>query len=118
MALLTKGAILEAEDRKFKDVDVPEWGGSVRIAVMSAEARDRYESSLMEMQQDGTATKNLENIRAKLVSACIVDENGKTMFTYKELADKSGRVLDRLFNECSKLNALGEEGIEDAAKNS
>ena len=38
MALLTRDEILAADDIKTEDVEVPEWGGDVRVSVMS---RDR-----------------------------------------------------------------------------
>ncbi|MBI0320545.1 hypothetical protein JBF12_47905, partial [Streptomyces javensis] len=41
--LLGKQQILDAQDRRHEDVAVPEWGGSVRVAMMSARDRDRWE---------------------------------------------------------------------------
>lgn len=115
--LLSKNQILDASDRKSIDVDVPEWGGSVRLAVMSGTARDAYEASLVTMHKDGTADRDLTNIRAKLVAACLVDENFEPIFTALELGKKSGAVLDRLFDACNKLNMVSESEVEQAAKN-
>lgn len=115
--LLSKDQILSASDRKFIDVDVPEWGGSVRLAVMSGTARDCYEASLVQIGKDGKAQNDLSNIRAKLVSACLVDANFEPIFTAAELGKKSGAVLDRLFDACNKLNAVTDAEVEQAAKN-
>lgn len=118
--LLTKDQILQSEDRDSVDIDVKEWGGTVRLAVMSGSARDAYESSLIDIKDDGTATRNLENIRAKLVAASIVDEDGKTMFTADSIAalgNKNGTVLDRLYEVANQLNAVTQDKVEELAKN-
>lgn len=119
--LLTKEQILQSEDRESVDVEIKEWGGTVRLAVMSGTARDAYESSLIDLKEDGTATRNLENIRAKLVAASIVDEEGKTVFTADSivaLGNKNGAVLDRLYEVANQLNTVTQDKVEDLAKNS
>jgi hypothetical protein len=71
MAILTRDAILAAEDREYTTVDVPEWGGSVRLRSITVRERDRYEASLLE--QKGKDRKvNLDNARAKLIILCAV----------------------------------------------
>lgn len=115
--MLSKADILKAEDRNYRDVAVPEWGGTVRLAVMSGSARDQYEMNLTKVKPDGTREQDLSNIRAKLVSACLVDENFVPMFTAQELGKKNGKVLDRLFEIANELNATSEEEVEKAVKN-
>ena len=115
MALLTKEQILAMDDMTTKDVEVPKWG-TVRISTMSGAARDRYESSCL----GKNGTTNFDNIRARLVAACVVDEKGELMFTEKDiiaLGKKSGEALGMLFHECEKLNAMTDEDIEELAKN-
>lgn len=78
--MLTRDAIFAARDRAFEDVDVPEWGGMVRIAVITGTDRDAYEASMYEMK--GKEIKlNRDNMRAKLLARAIVDENLKRIFT-------------------------------------
>lgn len=113
---LTPKQILDAEDRKFKDLDVPEWGGTVRISTLSGKARDRFEGSILN-KQGGV---NHQNIRAKLCAACLVDEDGKLMFTENEierLGEKSCTALDKVFAEAQKLNGIGQAEIDELAKN-
>ena len=43
MTLLNKSQILAASDRKTEDLEVKEWGGTVRISTMSASDRDKWE---------------------------------------------------------------------------
>ena len=117
MALLTRDEILTAKDIKTEDVEVPEWGGTVRVSVMSGTARDRYESSLVDVEGKYVA---LENLRARFVSVCIVDDDGNMLFStddIKELGKKSADALDRVFKVASVLNGTGISGLESAAKN-
>ncbi len=76
---LKKEDILKANDSYYEDVDVPEWGGSVRIKVMSGSERDAYEASIYELK--GTEVKfNREDFRSKLLAKVIVDEKGDRPF--------------------------------------
>ena len=118
MKKLTAAEILSASDIERIEVDVPEWGGTVTIAVMSGKQRDSYEQQLSSRQ--GTRD-TVDNLRALYLSHCLVDDACKLLFTQADIAalgEKSGTVLGRLFNEAIRINALGLEGMEDIAKNS
>lgn len=121
MALLSKDAILAAQDRKSITVDVPEWGGEVRLMEMSGEDRLLYLSSILTYVTDKTGKVSVEanntNADAKLLARCIVDENGNRLFTEAEIAklgSKNGIVLDRLVNEANSLNAIAPGSVDDA----
>ncbi|WLQ15649.1 hypothetical protein O5O45_06930 [Hahella aquimaris] len=121
MSYLNKAQILSAQDIECVDVDVPEWGGTVRVALMSGAARDDYEGSLIRLAADGTAQRDLTNIRAKLVAVCLVDDNGERLFSesdVKALGAKSCAALDRVYHVAARLNRLTQGEVEDAAKNS
>lgn len=109
MTYLSKDDIFKADDRPTRDVEVPEWGGTVRVRGLSGAARDEFEESLRETRPDGTTVPNLLNSRAKLASLCIVDEDGNQMFNEFEvgrLSLKSSAALDRVVNAASELSAL------------
>ena len=42
MSLLSKEAILAAQDLPSEDVEVPEWGGTVRVRGLDGKGRDEY----------------------------------------------------------------------------
>ena len=114
--MLTKDDILNADDQKTMVVDVPEWGGEVTIAIMSGFARDRFEASLI---GKGGAT-NMQNVRAKLVAASIVDDKGELMFSggdILKLGKKSSVALDRVFSAAQEFNKITDEDVDDLAKN-
>ena len=120
MTLLTKSAILSADDLKTEDVEVPEWGGTVRVCAFSGRERDAFEASLV--RGDGKDRKvDLTNMRARLVALTVVDETGQKLFTHDDvdlLGAKSGAALDRVFAVAQKLNGLSAADVEDLTKNS
>lgn len=117
MTLLTKDQILGADDRGTKEVDVPEWGGSVLISAMSAAERDAFEASMLDKNQQA---KKLQNFRARFVARCIVDGDGNRLFSDKdivELGKKSAAPISRLFDECRELNGMTEADLEEIEGN-
>ena len=48
MTYLSRDAILQREDIKTEDVEVPEWGGTVRVRGMTGVQRDAFEASLIQ----------------------------------------------------------------------
>jgi len=47
MSLLSKTAILAANDLKSEDIEVPEWGGAVRVRSFTGRERDAFEASMV-----------------------------------------------------------------------
>lgn len=116
MTILNKQAILAAQDLKSEDVAVTEWGGEVRVRTLTGTERDAFESSLV---QDG-GKRDLSNLRARLLSLAIVDENGARLFSEADiplLGGKSAAALDRLFEVAQRLNGIGEKEQAALAKN-
>lgn len=117
MAILTREQILSNSDLKTEIIDVPEWGGEVRVATMSGFARDRFEASVT--GKNGGV--NTQNIRAKLAAATIVDEHGTPIFDENDIAKlgkKSCAALDRIFATAQRLNLITDQDVEGLAKNS
>ena len=118
MTLLTKEQIFKADDVETRDVEVPEWGGTVRVSMMTGSARDSYEAGLYQSRKGDQ--ENFENLRARYLSYCVVNDDGKLMFTAKDLiklGTKSAFALDRVFSVASELNGTSEDGMEEVAKN-
>ncbi len=120
MGVLTKKQILEAQDLRMEEVYVPEWGGSVFVKTLTGAERDWLEGEAITKQGDNIM-QNYRNHRARIVVACTVDEKGKSLFSYKdveELGKKSASALDRIADAAQKFNALTQEDLEAARKNS
>lgn len=117
MTLLTRDQILAAQDLQAVDVDVPEWGGAVRVRMMSGTEREAFTSSMV--VADGKL--NAADYRVRLVAACIIGEDGQRLFSFDDVAtlgNKSAAALDRVFQACDKLNAASGKAVDDAEKNS
>lgn len=117
---LSGAAILEVDDVRIMETDVPEWGGKVRFVNMSGEALSSFLNSLVEIKGD-QVIQNRTNVYAKLLARCICDEKGRRLFNDKQidaLGLKDGAVLSRLYNLAQKHNGIDEEAQENAGKNS
>lgn len=117
---LSRDAILGADDLQYEDLDVPEWGGIVRVRSLSGAERDNYEAS-MRLQRGKEFIANMANVRAKLVVRCVVDEDGKRLFTDNDapaLGEKSAAALDRVFEVAARLSRLSDEDVDELAGNS
>lgn len=111
--MLSRDDILNAKDIKTVELDVPEWGGTVLIGMMSGAGRDKFENDMM-------TDKGRVNIRAKLAALTLVDAEGNHLFKYEEAAElgkKSAAALSRVFDEACKLNRITGEDVADLEGN-
>lgn len=107
---LTATEIIEAKDIEIVDVDVPEWGGIVRLRAMSGEEAVTFVESLK---------GQLATSSARIIASCAVDEDGKHLFTFEQVEQikkKSLKAIMRLQKEALRINGLTEEGTA-ATKN-
>ncbi len=120
MALLTRDAILQAEDLPKELVLIPEWNGEVYVRALTGAERDAFEQSMVE--QKGKSTKrNLSNLRAKLVALTVGEEAGTSIFSDRDaelLGQKSAIAINRVFEVAQRLSGLSQEDVEELTKNS
>lgn len=120
MGLLSKQDILTAQDLAFKEVDVPEWGGTVRVKALTGKERDAFEASMIKGEGKDRKT-DFTNMRARLCGLCMVDDSDARVFDDNEismLGAKSSAALDRVFSVAQELNGMSQKDVEDLAKNS
>ena len=121
--MLNRDQILKANDLKTETVAVPEWGGEVLVRMMTGTARDKFEEQTFfaGRKKGGKTEVSFDNIRARLVAAVLVDEEGNLLFSPSDIAElgkKSAAALDRIFTVAQKLNGFTKEDIDELAKNS
>lgn len=126
-ATLTRDSIRQASDIIYEYVEVPEWGGTVRVKSLTGTERDAYEASLVQVVPStgrrGGGTQvlpRMKDARARLVCLCLVDEEGNRLFgddQVAELAAKSGKALDRVFEVGSRLSGLSDEDMQELEGN-
>ena len=116
--MLNKDQILKADDLKTSIVDVPEWGGKVKIKQMTGSERDAFEQATY--RKNGKDYEvNMKDMRARLCASCIIDDKGVRIFDdadIVELSKKSAIVLDRLFAACQELNSISQKDVEELGK--
>lgn len=109
--VLSRQAILEADDLPTETVAVPEWGGDVQIRVMSGLDRIKYETAI---------TTNKEDVIVALLAVTLCDEGGKLLFETADiaaLASKSSKALARVFDRAIAFNKLRPADTDQAEKN-
>lgn len=119
MTLLSRDAILTVDDRKYEEVDVPEWGGKVRIRSLTGREFDDFQTSILIEKKDGTRKTRTENLRVRLIVRCIVDEEGQQVFgedDIRQLGKKSIRPIERIFTACQKLLGMTDDDVEEMTK--
>lgn len=120
MSLLSRDEILAALDIEIQEVDVPEWGGVVRVRGLTGAERDRFEASIIRMQGRRRVMR-MKDIRAKLVALTVVDEDGQHLFTETDipaLSEKSAAALQRVVDVAQQLSGITEKDLQELEKNS
>ncbi len=125
--ILSGADILSAKDITTRDVEVPEWGGTVIVRSLTGAERDQYEQSVMKMKKTGRKGRgpmvmepNLQGARARLVALACVDKEGSLLFSDKDvhaLAGKSAAALNRVFDVAAAMSGLSDESVEELLGN-
>lgn len=108
---LTAKDILDSNDLETAEMEVPEWGGTLRLRVMTADEAIKF--------QDVLNTPAKKSAWVKLLALCAVDADGNRLFSDREmelLKKKSTAVFLRLQDFLLKLNGFTQEAA-DKAKN-
>ena len=99
-------------------VEVPELGGTVYVARMTARERDDFEFMVTGGKVGVPTTPR--NIRAKFCTLVCVKEDGTRMFEEEDaewIGDLDTNVVQAIVDEGFRLNGIGGNALEDATKN-
>jgi hypothetical protein len=122
-ALLSREQILQAEDLPSEVVEIPEWNGSVIVRGLTGSGRGKFQNSIL--SQNGNAnSKNvmvdMKEAEMRLVAYCVVDENGKRLFTEKDIAElgkKAGSAINRISDVAMRLSGFTQEDLQELTEN-
>lgn len=120
MALLTNPqAILDYDDDQYAEVEVPEWGGSVRVRSIGAAERENLLRSSVTVE--GKSRKiDTPVMRVKIVWLSVVDESNKRMWTTKAeleaLGQKNAASIDRIADVALRLAGITDDTDDDEGK--
>lgn len=98
-------------------VEVPELGGTIYVAKMSARDRDDFEYMVTGGKVGGV---NMRNIRARFLTLVCVNEDGSKMFEEADaewLGDLDTDAVQSIVDAGFRLNGIGDNALEDATKN-
>lgn len=121
--LLSRKEILAIDDAVYEYIDMPEWGGTIRVKSLSGTERRAYERSLIVIGDGKDVEVNwdaYDTSQPRLVSMSIVDKFGKPEFSIKDitkLGQKSSANLQRVFEVCQRISALDKKSIQETAEN-
>lgn len=123
---LSKEAILKAPITGLKQIEIPEWGGSIYLRKWSGKDRNKFLAASVSISGNGDVEVNYNSLfdnMVKAVALTLCDETGLRLFDDSEedvslLGNKEHDVLQRLYNESIELNSLKAGSVEEAAKNS
>lgn len=132
---LSREQILKAKDLSYQEVEVPEWGGRVRVRELTGGERQEFDATIASIRQDLSVggrkdgqqrqmkvEVHADRVRVKLCALTMVDEKGERLFQnedqVRDLAKKSARALERVYEVSARLSGLSEEAVEEAGKGS
>lgn len=117
--VLSREDIVRADDSSYNEVFVKEWGGYVRVYVISAKDRLEFEGKYTK-KESGSINFEHKEAPLDLLSCSLRSANGMPLFSKEDLnmlGDKNGKVVNLLFNEALKLNWMTQESQEQVKKN-
>jgi hypothetical protein len=119
MAYLTKEQILQATDVDVEEIEVPEWGGVVRVCGLDAQYVQRLiQSGFIDARSGNADIGKLDLI--ELAARSLVDEKGEALLTRNEaktLGKKSFAPLMRVATKALQLTGFAADEDEDEPKN-
>lgn len=121
MGLLTLEQLKTTPVFKSERVPVPELGGDVLIREFAGSDRDHIVRFLYENKSDVAANLNNGAFMVLVLSLALSNEDGSRLFPDDQvhiLSRWSEKVIDRLYGIAARMNALGGEQLDAAAKNS
>ena len=120
MAFLSREDIMAIVSVKKESVDMPEWGGSVFVRVMSGVESDTL-TDLILGHEEKTGNNRVPHLKAIMAILTVCDEDGGRLFSMTDidmLLSKEGNALTRIFEVARRINGLSPDAEEDAEKNS
>lgn len=104
-------------------VMAPELGaeGAVLLRGLTGRERDAFEASLMTAPNapKGGQAKRLEDVRARLIVASVIDESGALVFGSSDVEMVSAwpaSLTHRLFEAVKRLSGMSDEDISEMGK--
>lgn len=107
--MLTREQILSKEDLPEVDVEVPEWGGTVKVRGFSvARKASLLDGANVPVDRDGKTKLDFEKLQVLSFIEGVVDPKF-TIADYELLKNKSARALQRVNDKISEISGITAE---------
>lgn len=108
MAIDFRKRLIGANDVKVQPIEVPEWGGTYYVRVLSGKDRESFEEAL-------SAEQRMKNFRLRFLVLSLCDEDGVRVLTDADidlLGERNSVVLNRVFEQAWTINAFTKEAVD------
>lgn len=112
---LDRAAIIGAQDLKTIDIEVPEWGGTVRLRMLTASERFAVNDAA-----NASGEFDPSVFQTVLIERTAVNEDGSPLFDKGDsaaLGAKCSSAIATVFAAAAELNGLGPKSTDAAEKN-
>lgn len=114
MAIDFRKRLMGANDTKVQPIEVPEWGGTYYVRVLSGKDRESFEEAL-------SAEQRMKNFRIRFLLLALCDEDGKRVLGDGDtdvLGDRNSVTLNRVFEQAWTINAFTKEAVDALGEDS
>lgn len=118
--ILGRDQILALRARPRAQRRVQAFGGTVIVQAMTAAEKDDFDASLI-VGKGRNQTISTKNVRARLAVRCIVNEEGKRVFTdadATQLGELPGADLQAVYDAAQEISGISDADVEELAGNS
>lgn len=108
MAIDFRKRLMGANDTKVQPIEVPEWGGTYYVRVLSGKDRESFEEAL-------SAEQRMKNFRLRFLVLALCDQDGTRVLTDSDtdlLGERNSVVLNRVFEQAWSINAFTKEAVD------
>lgn len=112
-AVELRAHVLGAQDIAIAPVEIPEWGVTMHVKMMTVAERQRFEEKHI--------VERTKWARERLMVATVCDAEGNLVFGPDDipiLSTKNSKAADRLFDAAMRHNGILAEDVESLKKNS
>lgn len=107
MAVDLRKRLLGANDIKVEPIEIPAWGGTYYLRVISGKARESFEEAYSQ--------EKMKNFRLRFLVLTLCDQEGKPILSDADmdaLGERSSVEINRVFDAAWKLNAFTQEAVD------
>lgn len=112
-----RAALATKTNRPAESIFVKSFGMEMLFRHLSGLESDQLQLKMIDKEQGKVSYDSLKGQRARVVSLCLVDDQGANVFTAEEIGAWDNDVLHEVHGICRELNKLTKEEVDAEVKN-